>query len=171
MSTGPRTVALVAVLATLGGCGRHGTDSSRSAPIVYVDRETQQPVVLAVGAFVLVFAGPVTEELGKFGAVLLFGRTRAGAAPLSTLTIVLIGLAAVLSDPALVMGEYARLRALLVLPLVTTGLTGGALVCTVLVWRRREWGLPARLHYTAVALGAVGFTWFLASWNLLGFRF
>jgi hypothetical protein len=46
MSTGLRIVALVAVLATFGGCGRHGTDSARSAPIVYVDRETQQPVVL-----------------------------------------------------------------------------------------------------------------------------
>lgn len=47
MSTGPRTVALVAVLTTFGGCGRHETDPSGSAPIVYVDRETQQVVVLA----------------------------------------------------------------------------------------------------------------------------
>jgi hypothetical protein len=68
------------------------------------------------------------------------------------------------------MGEYARLRALLILPLVTTGLTGGTLVCAVLAWRCREWGPLARLHYTAVALGALGFTWFLAHWNLLGFR-
>lgn len=52
-----------------------------------------QPLVLAVGAFVVVFAGPVTEELGKFGAALLFGRTRGDRSVQdSTLTVFLIGL-------------------------------------------------------------------------------
>jgi len=41
----------------------------------------------------------------------------------------------------------------------------------VLAWWRRLWSLLARLHYTAVALAAVAFTWFLGTWSLLGFRF
>jgi RsiW-degrading membrane proteinase PrsW (M82 family) len=55
----------------------------------------RQPIVLVVGAFVLVFAGPVTEELSKFGATLLFSRTRPDRPGRdSTLTVFLIGLAA-----------------------------------------------------------------------------
>jgi hypothetical protein len=82
----------------------------------------------------------------------------------------LVGLAAALGDPALVMGEYAHLRLLLVLPLVTAGLAGGMLAFTLLAWQRRRWSLPARLHYTAVSFGALAFTWWLAHWNLLGFH-
>lgn len=57
----------------------------------------RQPLVLAVGAAVLVFAGPVSEELGKFVAAPLFGRARArpdGPAADPPLTIFLVGLAA-----------------------------------------------------------------------------
>lgn len=106
------------------------------------------------------------------GAPSRFGRVaRRLAAMAAALNLAfLVGLAAVFSDPALVMGDYGRLRALLILPLVTTGLAGGTLVCAALAWRRREWDVPARVHYTAIALGALGFTWFLAHWNLLGFR-
>jgi hypothetical protein len=80
------------------------------------------------------------------------------------------GLLLALGDPALAMGDYARLRMLLTLPLVATILTGGTLVGAVLAWPRRFWSLPARLHYTAVALAMIGFTWFVATWNLLGFH-
>lgn len=61
----------------------------------------RQPLVLALAAFVLVFAGPVIEELSKFLAVLVFGRPRPRAAagidpacPDRVLTTFLIGLAA-----------------------------------------------------------------------------
>jgi hypothetical protein len=80
------------------------------------------------------------------------------------------GLVVMLGDPAVLMGDVARLRALLVLPLLGTALAGGVVVCAGLAWRRRLWSLAARLHYTAVAGAAVAFTWFLAAWNLLGFR-
>lgn len=71
--------------------GRTLTDAQTAALIQIV---VKQPIVLLVGAFILVFIGPVTEELGKFGAALLFGRTRADRPERdSTLTIFLIGLA------------------------------------------------------------------------------
>ena len=41
-----RIVLASAVLAAWCGCGQDGSDSVESAPVVYVDRETQQPVVL-----------------------------------------------------------------------------------------------------------------------------
>jgi hypothetical protein len=91
-----------------------------------------------------------------------------GAAALSL--AFLVGLAAVLGDPALLMGDYAKLRALLVLPLVVTGLVVGSAGFAILAWARRLWSLPARLHYSAVALAGAGFIWFLWNWNLLGFR-
>ena len=56
----------------------------------------RQPLVLAVGASILVLAAPFSEELIKFFAVPLFSRTRTqpGGPPVdSTLTIFLIGLA------------------------------------------------------------------------------
>lgn len=81
------------------------------------------------------------------------------------------GLALVFADPAVMTGDLTRLRVLLVLPLVGTVLTAGVVVCAGLAWQRRLWGLPARLHYTVVALASVTFIWFLAAWNLLGFRF
>jgi CubicO group peptidase (beta-lactamase class C family) len=80
------------------------------------------------------------------------------------------GLFAVFGDPVVLSGDLGRLRALLVLPLLGTVLTGAVVVCAVLAWRGRLWSISARLHYTAVALAGVAFTWFLATWNLLGFH-
>jgi len=50
-------------------------------------------------------------------------------------------------------------------------LTIGALVYTILAWKDGYWGVGGRVHYTLVTLAAVGFVWFLNSWNLLGWRF
>ena len=128
----------------------------------------QQPVVLAVGAFVLVFAGPATEELGKFGAILLFGRTRAGVAPLSTLTIFLIGLAAGLGFAATENIFYAAQAgpggwaALALTRGVTPLMHGTASALFALGWARQRrdpggWGLLRG------ALSALGLH---AGWNL-----
>ena len=59
----------------------------------------------------------------------------------------------------------------LVLPLLGTALAAATVAFGVLAWRRRFWSLPARLHYTAMALATAAFSWFVATWNLLGFRF
>ncbi len=32
------------------------------------------------------------------------------------------------------------------------------------------WSVAGRVHYTLVTLAALGFTWWLSYWNLLGFR-
>jgi hypothetical protein len=72
--------------------GRTLTDAQTEALLRLTVR---QPIVLVIGAFVLVFAGPVTEELCKFGATLLFSRTRPDRADRdSTLIVFLIGLTA-----------------------------------------------------------------------------
>jgi CubicO group peptidase (beta-lactamase class C family) len=80
------------------------------------------------------------------------------------------GLLAVFGDPATYAGRLGRLRALLVLPLLGTSLTAGVVICGLLAWWRGLWSLPARFHYTAVALAGVAFTWFQANWNMLRFR-
>jgi CubicO group peptidase (beta-lactamase class C family) len=82
----------------------------------------------------------------------------------------LAGLFAVFSDPAIYAGDLGRLRALLAVPLLGAALTGAVVVCAALTWWRGLWNLPARLHYTALALAGVAFIWFLGAWNLLGFR-
>jgi hypothetical protein len=50
-------------------------------------------------------------------------------------------------------------------------LTVGALVYTVLVWRKGYWGIGTRLYYTLVTVAAVAFVWFLNYWNMLGWRY
>ncbi|HEX3245993.1 MAG TPA: serine hydrolase domain-containing protein, partial [Chloroflexota bacterium] len=84
--------------------------------------------------------------------------------------VFLVGLVLILSDPAPVMGDFSRLRALLVLPMLGGGLTIATLAFTALAWARHWWTGAARTHYTSVALGAAAFLWFQATWNLLGFR-
>ena len=81
-----------------------------------------------------------------------------------------VGLFAVFGDPATYAGRLGRLRALLVLPLLGTALTAGVVICGLMAWWRGLWRLPARVHYTAIALAGVAFSWFQASWNLLRFR-
>jgi hypothetical protein len=75
-----------------------------------------------------------------------------------------------LADPALVFGDFARLRPLLMLPLVSAPLSLGALGGVVVAWRRRYWSLPGRLHYSLGVLAALGFLVILNHWNLLGFH-
>lgn len=82
-----------------------------------------------------------------------------------------VGLLLLLGAPATLAGDFLWLRALLFLPLLGLVLTAAVVVYTILAWRWRLWGLPERLHYTAVALAMLAFGWFLSTWNLLGFHF
>lgn len=117
--------------------GRTLTDGQTAALTQIV---AKQPIVLLVGAFILVFIGPVTEELGKFGAVLLFGRTGAGRPNHdSTLTIFLIGLASGLGFAATENIFYAAQAG-------STGWTG-------LIFTR---AVTPIMHGTATALFALG---------------
>lgn len=55
--------------------------------------------------------------------------------------------------------------------IVVVLLTLAMVIFTALAWKRRFWGLPGRIHYTLVALGACGFVWFMTFWNILGKSF
>ncbi|MBE9169756.1 serine hydrolase [Pleurocapsales cyanobacterium LEGE 06147] len=57
------------------------------------------------------------------------------------------------------------------LPLLTTILTVGLLIFTVLVWQKQYWSVSERSHYTLFTLAALAFIPFLIYWNLLGFQF
>jgi CubicO group peptidase (beta-lactamase class C family) len=67
--------------------------------------------------------------------------------------------------------SFATMTALLVLPLVSTVLTGGMLIVTGSMWWRRIGTAAGRTYYSVVVLLALLFLWFLHFWNLLGFRF
>jgi CubicO group peptidase (beta-lactamase class C family) len=60
--------------------------------------------------------------------------------------------------------------ALLFIPPLTTGLTLGLLVFTVLAWKNKYYSVVGRLHYSSISVAAVAFIFFLNYWNLLGFR-
>lgn len=146
--------------------GRTLTDAQTEALIRLV---AAQPLVLAVGAFVVVFVGPVTEELGKFGATLLFGRTR-GDRPTqdSSRTVFLIGLTAGLGF-ALTENIFYTAQAgaagwpvQIVVRAVTPLMHGTASALLALGWaqQRRAPGGWALLRGVALAIGLH------AAWNL-----
>ena len=57
------------------------------------------------------------------------------------------------------------------LGVVSAVLTVGALISTILAWKRSYWGIGSRVHYTLVTVAALAFVWSLNFWNLLGWRF
>jgi CubicO group peptidase (beta-lactamase class C family) len=60
--------------------------------------------------------------------------------------------------------------ALLLIPPLTTGLTVGLQVFTVVAWKNQYWSVIERVHYSLITLAALGFVSFLSYWNLLGFQ-
>jgi CubicO group peptidase (beta-lactamase class C family) len=65
------------------------------------------------------------------------------------------------------LGGTAALTALCTLPLLAALCTVAALVSAALAWRRRWWSVPARLHYTAVALAGAAFLAVAWEYNFL----
>ena len=117
--------------------GRTLTDAQTTALTKLI---ATQPIVLIVGGFILVFIGPATEELGKFGATLLFSRTRPDRPERdSTLTVFLIGLASGLGFAAVENIFYAA--------------QAGAAGWTGLIFSR---AVTPLMHGTAAALFALG---------------
>ena len=106
-----------------------------------------------------------------------YGRVLAGV--VSGLNLIfLFGVALVFSVVAddywiIMFGTYpwSLLKFLLIIPLLTIPLTVVWLILAVLAWSKKQWSLPARGHYTLVAIVAVLFVWFLAYWNLIGFKY
>ena len=83
-----------------------------------------------------------------------------------------IGLLMALSDPMeLMFGVPSTLKVFLVFPIISAVLTIGALIYTVLAWKKKYWTGCARLHFTLIVLASLVFIWFLNYWNLFGFHF
>ena len=74
-------------------------------------------------------------------------------------------------NPVPLFGVSTIYKIVLGLGVVSAVLTVGALLYSVLAWKRGYWGIAARVHYTLVTVAAVAFVWFLNYWNLLGWRF
>jgi hypothetical protein len=80
----------------------------------------------------------------------------------------IVGLVLALSDNGPLIGDFSRLRALLMLPLLGALLTALIGVFSVIAWLRGYRSAAARVHYTALALARLAFWWFTWNWNLLG---
>lgn len=92
----------------------------------------------------------------------------------STLNLVfMIGVGLVLSQAdfwELFFGLPWTLIALLLIPPLTTGLSLGLLIFTVMAWKNQYWSLMGRFYYTLITISGLGFISFLNYWNLLGFQ-
>lgn len=71
----------------------------------------------------------------------------------------------------LVYGVPTVAIAFLCIPLLTTGLTLGLFIFTVLAWKNSYWSFKKRSHYSLITFAASIFIPFLTYWNLLGFQF
>jgi hypothetical protein len=74
-------------------------------------------------------------------------------------------------NPVPVFGVSMIYKIVLGVGVLAAVLTLGALVYSVVAWKRSYWGIAARVHYTLVTVAALAFVWFLNFWNLLGWRF
>jgi hypothetical protein len=74
-------------------------------------------------------------------------------------------------NPRPLFGIPLIFRIVLGLGVLSSVLTIGALVYMVPVWKNRYWGIVTKMFYTLVTVAAVGFVWFLNTWNLLGWRY
>ena len=55
--------------------------------------------------------------------------------------------------------------------LLTSVLAVGLPICAILAWHNHDWSFLGKLHYSLVALTAIGLIPWLNYWNLLGFRY
>ncbi|WP_227015154.1 serine hydrolase domain-containing protein [Natronorubrum aibiense] len=112
-----------------------------------------------------------TSSLEGLNSPLRYARWVAGATSVAFLAFAVAFAAILAIDPTwLLLGDPLRFRLLLAVSLlgaIGTVLTVGL---TAWVWYDRQWGLPARLHYTTVAVAGAVLCWVLAYWNLLWYQ-
>jgi CubicO group peptidase (beta-lactamase class C family) len=97
-----------------------------------------------------------------------WGRFLAGVVIL--LNLVIIGLVVFVlagDDSVMQFGYPAGFTVAGILALVSSAGVIGLLACTIGVWRKRAWGIIARLHYSLVAVAALYFIWYLNMVNVL----
>jgi CubicO group peptidase (beta-lactamase class C family) len=82
-----------------------------------------------------------------------------------------VGLVPGFNPPTELHGAQLIVKIVLGVGVLSAVLTVGALIYSVLAWKKSYWGIAARVHYTLVTVAAVAFVWFLNYWNLLGWSF
>jgi uncharacterized membrane protein YuzA (DUF378 family) len=82
-----------------------------------------------------------------------------------------VGMVPASSPPTELLGAQLIVKIVLGLGVLSAVLTVGALIYSVLAWKRGYWSIATRVHYTLVTVAALAFVWFLNYWNLLGWRF
>jgi hypothetical protein len=82
-----------------------------------------------------------------------------------------IGMVPASNPPTELLGAQLIVKIVLGVGVLSAVLTVGALIYSVLAWKRSYWSIAARVHYTLVTVAALAFVWFLNYWNLLGWRF
>jgi hypothetical protein len=132
--------------------------------------------VLSVGALLFSLTPIVwsMSALRRPGAgSLLARRARRIAGTLCVVNLLfLAGMVLVLArGQELLYGVTPFARAVLVLPLISAGLTGLTLVLALIALRRRFWSPAGRLHYLIVGLVGLAFLASLRYWNLLDLQF
>jgi CubicO group peptidase (beta-lactamase class C family) len=91
----------------------------------------------------------------------------AGLLSLAGVAFVVIFGATVSDLETLILGLPAWFAYVMLLPWAVAVLTVVMLLLTPVVWARRYWSLPRRLHYTLLLVGGGAFVWWLYYWNLL----
>jgi hypothetical protein len=91
----------------------------------------------------------------------------AGLLSLAAVAFVVIFGATVSDLETLILGLPAWFAYAMLLPWAVAVLTVVMLLLTPVVWARRHWSLPRRLHYMLLLVGGGAFVWWLYYWNLL----
>ena len=71
---------------------------------------------------------------------------------------------------AIPMGERGLLTILGGISILVVALASATVVLAVFAWRRGWWGIIARVYHSLVAVASIGFVWFLAFWNQIGWQ-
>ena len=83
----------------------------------------------------------------------------------------ILGCLVVLGNPQYILyGLSPIIYCGLTVTLVIAILTAGAVLLTILFWRKGYWSIAGRTYYTLVTLAATAFVWQLNYFNLLGFN-
>ena len=72
------------------------------------------------------------------------------------------------SEAAVLTGTAVAYQVGIFLAIPVAILAVGAVVFTVLAWRRGYWTLAWRIHYTLVTLGAAAMVWWYFNWKVIG---
>jgi hypothetical protein len=81
------------------------------------------------------------------------------------------GLYLQVGDPwGLASGQRGMLTVLGGMSILVVLLTAGTVTLAGVAWRRGWWSVIARIYYSVVTVALIGFVWFLAFWNQIGWQ-